>query len=198
MVAATNNGIWVSNNAGSTFVRQLTANNCSDLAMTVLGGAEVWLGACGVPTAQATAYRSTDTLTWSPVLSEAGMTRINVALRGNRAYAMGATRLQVALHVVVPAAFSGLAAAYILGISRAVGETMIVAVAAGMQPNFTFNPTDQAATITAYIVQVAKGDLPHGSTGYLTIFAAGLTLFVLTLVFNLLGFWLRRRFREEY
>ena len=100
--------------------------------------------------------------------------------------------------MVVPAAFSGLAAAYILGISRAVGETMIVAIAAGMQPNLTFNPLEPAATITAYIVQVALGDLPHGSIGYQTIFAAGLTLMLLTLVFNILGFWLRRRYREEY
>lgn len=130
-------------------------------------------------------------------IAEDAMRAVPMALREG-AYAMGATRLQVALNVVVPAAFSGLAAAYILGISRAVGETMIVAVAAGMQPNFTFNPLDQAATITAYIVQVAKGDLPHGSVGYLTIFAAGLTLFVLTLCFNLLGYWLRRRYREVY
>jgi phosphate transport system permease protein len=130
-------------------------------------------------------------------ISEDAMRAVPMALREG-AYALGATRLQVALHVVVPAAFSGLAAAYILGISRAVGETMIVAVAAGMQPNLTFNPTEPAATITAYIVQVAKGDLPHGSVGYLTIFAAGLTLFLLTLCFNLAGYWLRRRFREEY
>jgi phosphate transport system permease protein len=130
-------------------------------------------------------------------ISEDAMRAVPMALREG-AYALGATRLQVALHVVVPAAFSGLAAAYILGISRAVGETMIVAVAAGMQPNLTFNPTEPAATITAYIVQVAKGDLPHGSIGYLTIFAAGLTLFLLTLCFNLAGYWLRRRFREEY
>ena len=93
-----------------------------------------------------------------------------------RLFAMGATRLQTALKVVVPAAISGIAAAYILGISRAVGETMILAVAAGMQPNLTFNPLEPAATITAYIVQVALGDLPHGSIGYQTIFAAGLTL----------------------
>ena len=86
--------------------------------------------------------------------------------------------------MVVPAAFSGIAAAYILGISRAVGETMIVAVAAGMQPNLTFNPLEPAATITAYIVQVALGDLPHGAIGYQTIFAAGLTLLLITLVFN--------------
>lgn len=130
-------------------------------------------------------------------ISEDAMRAVPMDLREG-AFAMGATRLQVAMQVVVPAAFSGLAAAYVLGISRAVGETMIVAVAAGNQPNFTFNPVDQAATITAYIVQVAKGDLPHGSVGYQTIFAAGLTLFVLTLVFNLVGFWLRRRYREIY
>ena len=130
-------------------------------------------------------------------ISEDAMRAVPMALREG-SYAMGATRLQTALRVVVPAAFSGIAAAYILGISRAVGETMIVAVAAGMQPNLTFNPTEPAATITAYIVQVAKGDLPHGSVGYQTIFAAGLTLFVVTLFFNLVGFWLRRRYREAY
>src|SRR3954464_2034368 len=113
-------------------------------------------------------------------------------------YAMGATRLQTALHVVVPAAFSGIASAYILGISRAVGETMILAVAAGMQPNLTFNPLEPAATITAYIVQVALGDLPHGSIGYQTIFAAGLTLMLFTLVCNIAGHVLRKRFREAY
>ena len=113
-------------------------------------------------------------------------------------YAMGATRLQTALKVVFPGALSGIAAAYILGISRAVGETMILAVAAGMQPNLTWNPTESAATITAFIVQVALGDLPHGSVGYQTIFAAGLTLMLLTLVFNVLGHWMRRRFREQY
>jgi phosphate transport system permease protein len=113
-------------------------------------------------------------------------------------YAMGATRLQTALRVVVPGAFSGLAAAFILGISRAVGETMVVAIAAGMQPNFTFDPREQAATITAYIVQVSLGDLPHGSIGYQSIFAAGLVLLLITLVFNIIGFSLTRRFREAY
>jgi phosphate transport system permease protein len=113
-------------------------------------------------------------------------------------YAMGATRLQTALRVVVPGAFSGLAAAFILGISRAVGETMVVAIAAGMQPNFTFDPREPAATITAYIVQVSLGDLPHGSIGYQSIFAAGLVLMVITLTFNLIGFSLTRRFREAY
>ena len=113
-------------------------------------------------------------------------------------YAMGATRMQTALRVVVPGAFSGLAAAYILGISRAVGETMVVAIAAGMMPNLTFNPTEPAATITAYIVQVSLGDLPHDSIGYQSIFAAGLVLMLITLVFNVLGFFLTRRFREAY
>ncbi len=113
-------------------------------------------------------------------------------------YAMGATKLQTALRVVVPGAFSGLAAAYILGISRAVGETMVVAIAAGMQPNLTFNPTEPAATITAFIVQVSLGDLPHDSIGYQSIFAAGLVLMLITLVFNVIGFFLTRRFREAY
>jgi phosphate transport system permease protein len=113
-------------------------------------------------------------------------------------YAMGATRLQTALRVVVPGAFSGLAAAFILGISRAVGETMVVAIAAGMQPNFTFDPRQPAATITAYIVQVSLGDLPHGSIGYQSIFAAGLVLMLMTLMFNVVGFSLTRRFREAY
>jgi phosphate transport system permease protein len=113
-------------------------------------------------------------------------------------YAMGATRLQTALRVVVPGAFSGLAAAYILGISRAVGETMVVAIAAGMMPNLTFNPTEPAATITAYIVQVSLGDLPHDSIGYQSIFAAGLVLMVMTLVLNVIGFFLTRKFREAY
>ena len=113
-------------------------------------------------------------------------------------YAMGATRLQTALRVVVPGAFSGLAAAFILGISRAVGETMVVAIAAGMQPNFTFDPRQPAATITAYIVQVSLGDLPHGSIGYQSIFAAGLVLMIITLIFNIIGFSLTRRFREAY
>lgn len=113
-------------------------------------------------------------------------------------YAMGATRLQTALRVVVPGAFSGLAAAFILGISRAVGETMVVAIAAGMQPNFTFDPREQAATITAYIVQVSLGDLPHGSIGYQSIFAAGLVLMFITLIFNVIGFSLTRKFREAY
>ena len=130
-------------------------------------------------------------------LSEDAMRAVPMSMREG-SYAMGATRLYTALHVVVPAAISGLAASYILGISRAVGETMILAVAAGMQPNLTWNPMEPAATITSYIVQVALGDLPHGSIGYQTIFAAGLTLLLITLVFNILGQWLRAKYRENY
>ncbi len=130
-------------------------------------------------------------------VSEDAMRAVPMSMREG-SYAMGATRFQTAIRVVTPAAFSGIAAAYILGISRAVGENMIVAVAAGMQPNLTWDPTEPAATITAYIVQVALGDLPHGSIGYQTIFAAGLTLVLLTLFFNILGHVLKRRFRQAY
>jgi phosphate transport system permease protein len=130
-------------------------------------------------------------------VSEDAMRSVPVYMREG-SYAMGATRLQTALRVVVPGAFSGIAAAYILGISRAVGETMVVSIAAGMQPNLTFDPTQPAATITAYIVQVSLGDLPHGSIGYQTIFAAGLVLMIITLLFNVAGFFLTRKFREAY
>jgi phosphate transport system permease protein len=130
-------------------------------------------------------------------LSEDAMRAVPRYMREG-SYAMGATRLQTALRVVVPGAFSGLAAAFILGISRAVGETMVVAIAAGMQPNLTFDPREPAATITAYIVQVSLGDLPHGSIGYQSIFAAGLVLMILTLLFNVVGFSLTRRFRQAY
>lgn len=130
-------------------------------------------------------------------VSEDAMRAVPMSLREG-SYAMGATRFQTAIRVVTPAAFSGIAAAYILGISRAVGETMILAVAAGMQPNLTWNPAEPAATITAYIVQVALGDLPHGSIGYQTIFAAGLTLVLVTLLFNVMGHMLRKRYRQAY
>lgn len=130
-------------------------------------------------------------------ISEDAMRAVPMALREG-SYAMGATRLQTALQIVIPAAVSGIASAYILGIARAVGETMILSIAAGMQPNLTWDPREPAATITAFIVQVALGDLPHGSVGYQTIFAAGLTLMLFTLSFNILGFWLQRRYRERY
>ncbi|GAB1233537.1 phosphate ABC transporter permease subunit PstC [Ferrigenium sp. UT5] len=130
-------------------------------------------------------------------LSEDAMKAVPMAMREG-SYAMGATRFQTALRVITPAAISGIISAYILGMSRAIGETMVVAIAAGQQPNFTFDPTEAAATITAYIVQVALGDLPHGSIGYQSIFAVGLVLFLMTLVFNILGQIVRQRFREVY
>jgi len=130
-------------------------------------------------------------------ISEDAMRAVPVHLREG-SYALGATRLQTALRVIVPSAFSGIAAAYVLGVSRAIGETMIVAIAAGMQPTLTLNPLEPAATITAYIAQVSLGDLPHGSIGYRTIFAAGLVLMLMTLVFNIAGHLLRKRFRQAY
>ena len=130
-------------------------------------------------------------------ISEDAMRAVPVELREG-SYAMGGTRLQTALRVVFPAAISGICAAYILGASRAVGETMIVAIAAGLQPKLTWNPLDEAATITAYIVQVSLGDLPHGSLEYQTIFAAGLTLVLITLVLNIVGHFFAKRYREIY
>jgi len=130
-------------------------------------------------------------------VAEDAMRAVPMSMREG-SYAMGATRFQTAIRVVTPAATSGIVAAYILAISRAVGETMVVAVAAGQQPILTFNPTEGAATITAYIVQVAMGDLRHASIGYQSIFAAGLVLFVMTLAFNLIGHVVRKKFREQY
>jgi phosphate transport system permease protein len=130
-------------------------------------------------------------------LSEDAMHAVPMSTREG-SYAMGATRVQTAWKVVVPSALSGVTAAYILGISRALGETMVVAIAAGQQPKLTLDPTEPASTITAYIVQVSLGDLPHASTGYQSIFAAGLTLMVMTLLFNIGGYVLRKRYREAY
>jgi phosphate transport system permease protein len=130
-------------------------------------------------------------------VAEDAMRAVPMSMREG-SYAMGATRFQTAIRVVTPAAISGIIAAYILGISRAVGETMVVALAAGQQPNLTFNPMESASTITAYIVQVAMGDLPHGSIGYQSIFAAGLVLMLMTLIFNILGHLTRKKFRETY
>ncbi|MCG3778100.1 MAG: Phosphate transport system permease protein PstC [Nitrospira sp.] len=130
-------------------------------------------------------------------LSEDAMRAVPMVLREG-SYAIGATRLQTAWRVVVPAATSGIVAAYVLGVSRAVGETMVVAIAAGQNTNLSWNPLEPAATITAYIVQVALGDLPHGSIGYQSIFAAGLVLAMLTFTCNILGHLLRKRFREVY
>jgi len=130
-------------------------------------------------------------------LSEDAMRAVPMSMREG-SYAMGATRFQTAIKVITPAATSGIVAAYILGISRAIGETMVVAIAAGQQPNLTFNPMDAAATITAYIVQVAMGDLPHGSIGYQSIFAAGLVLMLMTLTLNIIGHITRKKYSERY
>lgn len=130
-------------------------------------------------------------------LSEDAMRAVPMHMREG-AYAMGSTKFQTAIRVVMPGALSGITAAYILGISRAVGETMVVAIAAGMQPNFTLNPMQPAATITAYIVQVSLGDLPHDSIGYQSIFAAGLVLLMVTFFFNIVGYLFRKKFREKY
>ncbi len=130
-------------------------------------------------------------------LSEDAMRAVPISLREGST-AMGATKLQTALKVVFPSAISGISSSYILGASRAVGETMIVAIAAGLQPNFTFNPFSQGATITAYIVQVSLGDVPRGTIEYETIFAAGLTLVLMTLVLNVIGYYLAKRYREIY
>lgn len=130
-------------------------------------------------------------------VSEDAMRAVPNGLREG-AYALGMAKWQVALRVVIPGAFSGITAAFILGMSRAVGETMVLAIAAGQNANLTFDPREGAATITAYIVQMSLGDLPHGSLAYRTIFAVGLLLFLITLTFNVIGFYLRRKYREAY
>ncbi len=130
-------------------------------------------------------------------VSEDAMRAVPVYLREG-AFALGATRMQTALRVVFPSALSGITAAYVLGVSRAIGETMVVAIAAGMQPTLTLNPLEPAATMTAYIVQVSLGDLPHGSVGYQTIFATGLMLLLITLLFNIAGHALKKRYRQVY
>jgi phosphate transport system permease protein len=130
-------------------------------------------------------------------ISEDAMSAVPQSLR-QAAYALGSTKLEVSLKVVVPAALSGISAAFILAVSRAIGETMIVAIAAGQQPKMTLNPLESIETMTAYIVQVSLGDTPQQSIAYLTIFAVGMLLFVMTLVMNLVSHWLTRRFREVY
>ncbi|MEJ6734735.1 MAG: phosphate ABC transporter permease subunit PstC [Flavobacteriales bacterium] len=114
------------------------------------------------------------------------------------AFALGSTRLQTSFRVMVPAASSGIVVSVILAFSRAIGETMIVAIAAGQQPRLTANPLVPIETITTYIVQVSLGDVPHGSLEYKTIFAAGMTLFVFTFILNNISFWIRKKFREKY
>jgi phosphate transport system permease protein len=130
-------------------------------------------------------------------LSEDAMQGVPRGLREG-AYALGATKMQTSLRVVLPAALSGITAACILAASRAIGETMIVAIAAGQQPRLTANPMVPIETMTAYIVQVSLGDTPQGTLEYRTIFAVGMLLFVGTFMLNLVSAWLRARFREEY
>jgi len=130
-------------------------------------------------------------------LSEDAMYAVPQSLREG-AYALGSSKLQVALRVVVPAAFSGIAASLLLAVSRAIGETMIVAIACGQQPRLTLDPLVPIETMTAYIVQVSLGDTPTGTIEFKTIFAVGMMLFISTLILNLLSQWLRERFREQY
>jgi len=130
-------------------------------------------------------------------LSEDALNAVPYSLR-EASYGMGSTRFQTAIRVTVPAASSGIVVSVILAISRAIGETMIVAIAAGQQPRFTFNPLVPIETLTAYIVQVSLGDVPHNSLEYRTIFAAGITLFVVTFILNSISHWLKNKYREKY
>ena len=130
-------------------------------------------------------------------LSEDAMMSVPRSLR-EAAYALGATRYEVSLRVIVPAALSGIIAAFILALSRAIGETMLVTIAAGATPRMSFDPMESIQTMTAYIVQLSLGEAPVGSLEYNTIFAVGLLLFFITFVMNLLGFWVVRRFRDVY
>ncbi len=130
-------------------------------------------------------------------ISEDALHAVPASLR-EASYGMGATKLQTAFKVIVPAASSGIIVSIILAISRAIGETMIVAIAAGQQPRLTFDPTVPVETITAYIVQVSLGDVQHGSLEYRTIFAAGITLFVFTFLLNTLSYRIRKKYQEKY
>jgi len=130
-------------------------------------------------------------------LSEDALYAVPKSLREG-ALALGSTKFQTAWKVIVPSAFSGISVSIILAISRAIGETMIVAIAAGQSPIFTFNPTVPIATMTTYIVQVSTGDVPHDSLEYKTIFVVGMSLFVLTFILNNISYWLKKRFQETY
>ncbi|MGB3240362.1 MAG: phosphate ABC transporter permease subunit PstC [Geitlerinemataceae cyanobacterium] len=130
-------------------------------------------------------------------LSEDAIYAVPRSLRDG-AYALGATKRETIISVVLPAALSGIVASVILAVSRAIGETMIVALAAGQNPTLGLNPFVPVMTMTAFIVQVSLGDTPAGSIAYQTIFAVGMTLFVITLALNIFSFWFVRRFREKY
>ena len=130
-------------------------------------------------------------------LSEDALYAVPKSLR-EASYGMGATKFQTCFKVVVPAASSGLLVSVILGVARAIGETMVVAIAAGQQPNLTLDPRQTVETITAYIVQVSLGDVQHGSLEYKTVFAAGITLFVFTFLLNNVSFWIKKKYQEKY
>lgn len=130
-------------------------------------------------------------------LSEDAMSAVPDELR-NAGYGLGATKFEVSTQIVVPAALSGIVSAYVLAVSRAIGETMAVTLAAGMQPQITTNIFEPIQTMTAYMVEVGTGDVSVGSIGYQSLFAVGMTLFVMTLAMNLLSLWIKSRYREEY
>lgn len=130
-------------------------------------------------------------------LSEDAMSAVPRSMREG-ALALGSTKLEVSLKVVLPSALSGIIASFVLAISRAIGETMIVTIAGGSKPNLTFDPTETIQTMTSYIVQVSLGDASYGSTIYYSIYAVGITLFLFTLIMNLLAQWISKRFREVY
>ncbi len=130
-------------------------------------------------------------------LSEEAFAAVPRSLR-EASYALGSTRMETALKVVLPAALSGVVASVILAASRAIGETMIVTIAAGQNPQFTANPLEAVQTMTAFIVQLSLGDTPTGSLEFKTLFAVAMTLFVLTLIMNVVAQWVKRRFREAY
>jgi len=130
-------------------------------------------------------------------LSEDALRAVPSSLR-EASYGLGANKLQTAFRVMVPAASSGIIVSIILAISRALGETMIVAIAAGQQPNLTLNPLESVETITTYIVQVSMGDVPQDSLEYRTIFAAGITLFAFTFILNNISFWIQKKYQNRY
>ena len=166
-----------------TFVTPLLQNIFNDLLVFNALSAGIVMGVMIIPMVSS--------------LSEDAMISVPRNLR-EAAYALGATRYEVSLRVVIPAALSGIIAAFIIAISRAIGETMLVTIAAGATPRMALNPLEGVQTMTAYIVQLSLGEAPVGSLEYNTIFAVGLVLFCMTLLMNLLGFWIVRRFREAY
>lgn len=136
-------------------------------------------------------------LPYTASMAEDAMHNVPQRMR-EASFALGANRYTTAVRVVLPASFSGVVAGFILGASRAIGETMVVAVAAGMYPNLTLDPREPVQTMTSYIVQVALGDLPYGSMEYQSVFAVGLALFIITFVFNSIAIWLKSKIREAY